>query len=89
MITYLEAIYIGRDGQGYHKRHTYCLELRQHWFGKITIRPTHGYHYKPLEGMRCTYQSLRSFLRHWSVVKVLDPHLSISGMEQEKSNTII
>jgi len=89
MITYLEAVYIGRDEQGYHKKHTYCLELRQHWFGKITIRPTHGYHYKPLEGMRCTYNGLKSFLRHWSIVKVLDPHPDPTEAVSEPRNTII
>ena len=89
MITYLEAIYIGREDQGYHKKHTYCLELRQHWFGRISVRPTHGYHYKPLEDMRCTYRNLKSFFRHWNVIKVLDPHRALAAPIAEESNTII
>lgn len=84
MVTYLEATYIGREQLGYHKKQTYCLELRQHWFGKISVRPTHGYHYKPLEGMRCTYNSLKSFLGQWNVIKVLDPIPITTELESEQ-----
>lgn len=73
MTTYLEAIYIGQDGHEYHQEQKYCLELRQHWFGRISVRPTHGYHYKPLEGMKRSYHSLKSFLIHWSIISVVEP----------------
>jgi len=75
MTTYLEAIYIGHDSQDYHRAQKYCLELRQHWFGRISVRPTHGYHYKPLEGMRRSYRSLKSFLSYWSVIGVVEPEV--------------
>lgn len=73
MITYLEAIFIGHSDHEYHRRQKYCLEVRQHWFGRISIRPTHGFHYQPLEDMRRNYRNLKSFLRHWKMVKVIEP----------------
>jgi len=77
MTIYLEATYIahddaGNDSGGFHKLQSYCLELQQHWFGRITIRPTHGYNYKPLNDMRHSYVNLRAFLSHWKIDGVLN-----------------
>jgi hypothetical protein len=48
--------------------------MRNRWFGGITVRPVHGYEYKPIEGMHCRYANLRDFLVQWKPTKVLDPH---------------
>jgi hypothetical protein len=71
--THLKAKYIGSEPEpGYHAGQMYFLEVRQHWFGKITIRPTHGYRFKPLSDMRLVYHNLESFLGSWKVLHVVD-----------------
>lgn len=73
MITHLQAKYIADETEpGYNSGQTYFLEVRQHWFGKITIRPTHGYRFKPLDDMRLVYHNLEAFLASWRVVQVVD-----------------
>lgn len=56
---------------GYHIKHIYHLEVRQHLFHRISVRPTHGYTYKPLEGMRCCYRNLHAFLQDWRPLESL------------------
>lgn len=69
VITHLQAKYIGSDEPGYNQGQMYFLEVRQHWFGRITIRPTHGYSFKPLHDMRIVYRNLEAFLHSWKVLR--------------------
>lgn len=73
MITYLKAKYIGDTANnGYHAGQVYFLEVRQHWFGRITVRPTHGYRFKPLEDMRLVYHNLEVFLASWNILHIVE-----------------
>jgi hypothetical protein len=73
MTSYIEATYIGQDDHGYAAGQAYCLEVHQYWFGWISVRPTYGYHYRPLEDMRCRYRNLKNFLYHWQINRVVEP----------------
>jgi len=68
VITHLQATYIGESEPGYTPGQMYFLEVKQHWFGRITIRPTHGYRFKPINDMRVVYRNLGAFLQSWKVL---------------------
>jgi hypothetical protein len=86
MSTYLEATYIGQDGHTYHLGQTYILEVQQHWFGRISVRPTHGYKYLPIEDMRHSYYNLRAFFAHWRVNKTVNPDFSVALPSETESD---
>ncbi|HSD56090.1 MAG TPA: hypothetical protein VLA92_02970 [Candidatus Saccharimonadales bacterium] len=70
MITYVEATFLGHDGE-FQNKHTYQLKVVQHWGKKLSATATHGYDFKPVRDMMRTYRHLGEFLREWQIKRVV------------------
>lgn len=68
--TYVEATYLGDEGIDFHTNQTYQLRIVQHWTKKMTVTATHGYEFKPIEGMQRTYGNLKDLLIEWHILRV-------------------
>ena len=68
-MTYIDATFIGRrDDLGFVKNNRYVLEMFQSYFGsRITVRPVHGYEFKPYDGYTVHYMDMGHFLQDWKI----------------------
>lgn len=64
---------VGRQTVDLVKGHTYSLEVRQGWFGKIIVNPCHGHDWKHYVDMQMIYPSLHHFLHDWQPVTLHHP----------------
>lgn len=73
MIVHYRAIFRGRNLGIYKPRHSYNIEVKHHLFGKVSVRPLHGYANKPLSAVKHTYANIKLFLNEWQIKGYFNP----------------
>ena len=72
MTIHVEAQYLGQSEDGFHYQSSYQLIVKRRWNGRVTAVATHGYLFKPVDGMIRSYESFEAFLHDWSIIRVAD-----------------